>query len=245
MIWPRAAAMPVLRAAAGPPGCSPAQDPHPGIAEGRGIVLVGQLAAAVVDHQALPVAPGLADDRRHRLGHQVGAAGRWARPPRTWARRWTGRPARPAGDSSGPPSAAPPGSVDEDEVVSMGCVHILYLIPGLDGSGGAERAVAALAGPYRDRGVQLDVVTFTGRDGLAAGGRGGRRDGAVGAGRIARRRWHSRSGAWSGRGAPTSCTRRCSTPTWPDGSAVGSVARRWCRAWSTWPTDPSSGPTRR
>ncbi len=50
----------------------------------------------------------------------------------------------------------------------MGCVHILYLIPGLDGSGGAERAVAALAGPYRDRGVQLDVVTFTGRDGLAS-----------------------------------------------------------------------------
>ena len=47
-------------------------------------------------------------------------------------------------------------------------MHILYLIPGLDGSGGAERAVAAMAGPYRDRGVQLDVVTFTGRDGLAA-----------------------------------------------------------------------------
>lgn len=50
----------------------------------------------------------------------------------------------------------------------MGCVHILYLIPGLDGSGGAERALAALAGPYRRRGVQLDVVTFTGRDGLAS-----------------------------------------------------------------------------
>ena len=49
----------------------------------------------------------------------------------------------------------------------MGCVHILYLIPGLDGSGGAERAVAALAGPYQQRGVQLDVVTFNGRDGLA------------------------------------------------------------------------------
>src|SRR4051812_29111118 len=50
----------------------------------------------------------------------------------------------------------------------MGRVHILYLIPGLDGSGGAERAVAAMAGPYRERGVELDVVTFTGRDGLAA-----------------------------------------------------------------------------
>ncbi len=49
----------------------------------------------------------------------------------------------------------------------MGCVHILYLIPGLDGSGGAEQAVAAMADPYRRRGVQLDVVTFTGRNGLA------------------------------------------------------------------------------
>ena len=47
-------------------------------------------------------------------------------------------------------------------------MHILYLIPGLDGSGGAERAVAALAEPYRRRGVELDVVTFNGRDGLAA-----------------------------------------------------------------------------
>jgi glycosyltransferase involved in cell wall biosynthesis len=50
----------------------------------------------------------------------------------------------------------------------MGCVHILYLIPGLDGSGGAEQAVAALAEPYRRRGVRLDVVTFTGRNGLTA-----------------------------------------------------------------------------
>ncbi|MGZ4681276.1 MAG: glycosyltransferase [Acidimicrobiales bacterium] len=46
-------------------------------------------------------------------------------------------------------------------------MHILYLIPGLDGSGGAEQALAAMAEPYRRRGVQLDVVTFTGRDGLA------------------------------------------------------------------------------
>jgi hypothetical protein len=46
-------------------------------------------------------------------------------------------------------------------------VLIFYLIPGLGGSGGAEQAIAALAGPYAEQGVQLDVVTLTGRDALA------------------------------------------------------------------------------
>jgi glycosyltransferase involved in cell wall biosynthesis len=41
-------------------------------------------------------------------------------------------------------------------------VHILYLIPSLDGSGGAEQAVAALAAPLVARGVELEVVTFGG-----------------------------------------------------------------------------------
>ena len=45
-------------------------------------------------------------------------------------------------------------------------VHILYLIPGLGRSGGAEQAIAVFAAPYAERGVQLDVVTFTGRDAL-------------------------------------------------------------------------------
>ena len=150
------------------------------------------------------------------------------------ARRWVGtttenvgasvaggRPASLVGASSGPPGAAPPGSVDEDEVVSMGCVHILYLIPGLDGSGGAERAVAAMAGPYRDRGVQLDVVTFNGRDGLAAEVE------AAGATVLSLPAGVAAEGgargprAGAGRGAPTWCTPRCSTPTWPAGSAAG------------------------
>ncbi len=39
-------------------------------------------------------------------------------------------------------------------------MRILYLIPSLDGGGGAEQAVAALAGPLVDRGVSLEVVTF-------------------------------------------------------------------------------------
>ena len=39
-------------------------------------------------------------------------------------------------------------------------MRILYLIPSLDGSGGAEQAVAALAGPLTARGVGLEVVTL-------------------------------------------------------------------------------------
>ena len=39
-------------------------------------------------------------------------------------------------------------------------MRILYLIPSLDGSGGAEQAVAALAGPLTERGVFLEVVTL-------------------------------------------------------------------------------------
>ncbi len=39
-------------------------------------------------------------------------------------------------------------------------MRILYLIPSLDGSGGAEQAVAGLAGPLGERGVRLEVVTF-------------------------------------------------------------------------------------
>ncbi len=39
-------------------------------------------------------------------------------------------------------------------------MRILYLIPSLDGSGGAEQAVAALVGPLTERGVQLEVVTL-------------------------------------------------------------------------------------
>ncbi len=39
-------------------------------------------------------------------------------------------------------------------------MRILYLIPSLDGSGGAEQAVAGLVGPLAERGVQLQVVTF-------------------------------------------------------------------------------------
>jgi glycosyltransferase involved in cell wall biosynthesis len=42
----------------------------------------------------------------------------------------------------------------------MASVRILYLIPSLDRSGGAEQAVAALVGPLGDRGVSLDVVTL-------------------------------------------------------------------------------------
>jgi glycosyltransferase involved in cell wall biosynthesis len=44
----------------------------------------------------------------------------------------------------------------------MASVRILYLIPSLDRSGGAEQAIAALAGPLADRGVSLEVVTFGG-----------------------------------------------------------------------------------
>ena len=47
-------------------------------------------------------------------------------------------------------------------VLSMASVRILYLIPSLDRSGGAEQAIAALAGPLSDRGVSLEVVTFGG-----------------------------------------------------------------------------------
>jgi glycosyltransferase involved in cell wall biosynthesis len=44
----------------------------------------------------------------------------------------------------------------------MAGVRILYLIPSLDRSGGAEQAVASLAGPLTARGVELEVMTFTG-----------------------------------------------------------------------------------
>ena len=73
----------------------------------------------------------------------------------------------------------------------MGRCTFSTSFPGLDGSGGAEQAVAALAEPYRRRGVQLEVVTFTGRDGLAAEVEAGRCDGAAAAaGRSCRRcRW--------------------------------------------------------
>ena len=46
-------------------------------------------------------------------------------------------------------------------------MHLLYVIPGLDRSGGAEQAVAAMAAPLVERGVRLDVATLTGRDDLA------------------------------------------------------------------------------
>jgi glycosyltransferase involved in cell wall biosynthesis len=42
-------------------------------------------------------------------------------------------------------------------------VRVVYLLPSLDGSGGAEQAVAALAGPLRARGVDLTVLVFAGR----------------------------------------------------------------------------------
>ena len=47
-------------------------------------------------------------------------------------------------------------------------MRLVYVIPGLDRSGGAEQAVAAMAAPFAERGVRLDVVTLTGRDDLAA-----------------------------------------------------------------------------
>ena len=47
-------------------------------------------------------------------------------------------------------------------------MRILYLIPSLDGSGGAEQAVAALAGPLVERGIELEVVTFAPRVGPGA-----------------------------------------------------------------------------
>jgi glycosyltransferase involved in cell wall biosynthesis len=46
-------------------------------------------------------------------------------------------------------------------------LHVVYLIPSLNRSGGAEQAVAALAGPYVARGIRLDVATFTGQNDLA------------------------------------------------------------------------------
>jgi glycosyltransferase involved in cell wall biosynthesis len=51
----------------------------------------------------------------------------------------------------------------------MASVRIVYLIPSLDGSGGAEQAIAALTGPLADRDVHLEVVTLGrhGRDGGA------------------------------------------------------------------------------
>jgi glycosyltransferase involved in cell wall biosynthesis len=52
----------------------------------------------------------------------------------------------------------------------MASVRIVYLIPSLDGSGGAEQAVAALTGPLADRGVSLEVVTL-GRRGREGGAR--------------------------------------------------------------------------
>src|SRR4051794_11269865 len=53
-------------------------------------------------------------------------------------------------------------------------LHILYVIDSL-AAGGAERSLAALAGPYRDLGVDLDVAVLWDRPGLhhqieAAGG---------------------------------------------------------------------------
>ncbi len=46
-------------------------------------------------------------------------------------------------------------------------MRILYLIPSLGRSGGAEQAVAALAGPLTERGVELDVVTLKAESGYA------------------------------------------------------------------------------
>jgi glycosyltransferase involved in cell wall biosynthesis len=46
-------------------------------------------------------------------------------------------------------------------------LHVVYLIPSLNRSGGAEQAVVALAGPYAARGIRLDVATFTGQNDLA------------------------------------------------------------------------------
>jgi hypothetical protein len=43
-------------------------------------------------------------------------------------------------------------------------VLIFYLISVPGGSGGAEEARAARAVPYAEQGVQVDVVTLTGRD---------------------------------------------------------------------------------
>ena len=48
-------------------------------------------------------------------------------------------------------------------------MRILYLIPSLDRSGGAEQAIASLTGPLAERGVILDVVTFGGGRVGAAG----------------------------------------------------------------------------
>ncbi|HVN51651.1 MAG TPA: glycosyltransferase, partial [Acidimicrobiales bacterium] len=52
----------------------------------------------------------------------------------------------------------------------MASVRIVYLIPSLDGSGGAEQAVAALVAPLAERGIELDVVTLgrAGREGGAS-----------------------------------------------------------------------------
>lgn len=51
--------------------------------------------------------------------------------------------------------------------MSSSGLHVVYLIPSLNRSGGAEQAVAALAGPFAARGIQLDVATFTGQNDLA------------------------------------------------------------------------------
>ncbi|MEI7591683.1 MAG: glycosyltransferase family 4 protein [Actinomycetes bacterium] len=55
-------------------------------------------------------------------------------------------------------------------------MNILYLIPSLGGSGGAEQAVAAMAEPLQKRGIRLDVAIFSSDDALrgpieSAGGR--------------------------------------------------------------------------
>jgi glycosyltransferase involved in cell wall biosynthesis len=54
-------------------------------------------------------------------------------------------------------------------VLSMAVVRIVYLIPSLDGSGGAEQAVAALAAPLVARGVELQVIVFAGRSDRGSG----------------------------------------------------------------------------
>jgi glycosyltransferase involved in cell wall biosynthesis len=54
-------------------------------------------------------------------------------------------------------------------VVSIDPVHILYLIPTLNGSGGAEQAIGALAGPLSARGVTLEVLTLSPPRGSEAG----------------------------------------------------------------------------
>ena len=136
---PVAASMPVLRAAAGPPGVGrggpPARAGRAGRSPGR-------------RRRRPPGTPSRsrvwASDRRHGLGQQLGAG-----EGGDDHREGRGESGRVAGSGGG-------------SVLSMASVRILYLIPSLDGSGGAEQAIAALAGPLADRGVSLEVVTFGG-----------------------------------------------------------------------------------